>query len=341
MAVKIGSARHDENGKYSGGKKGDQTGSEVSTQDWYKSSKGWVVIRAKDDEVRKKIAEAMQAACDNKHVGYSQSDRYSLFNAAKLVGYDISKVVSDVNTDCSACVRVCCCYAGVIVGDFNTSNEASILKDTGKFDILTDTKYTNSSDYLLAGDILVTKTKGHTVVVLNNGAKIKVEKPKPVKKKTTIPKPAVAPLNFGSNGDNVKQLQKDLNYVLATPFNRLAEDGLYGKKTKAAVIEFQNEYNAGKAEAGNYGILTEKKMIKLLTKPNVPTGKIQRLDIGKKVRLLQLCLNYLIDSNLKVTGIADNKTIKALKEIQKANNITKELGIYGTTTQELFKKLMK
>ena len=31
------------------------------------------------------------------------------------------------------------------------------------------TKYTDSSNYLKRGDILVTKTQGHTVVVLNNG----------------------------------------------------------------------------------------------------------------------------------------------------------------------------
>ena len=35
MAVKVGSARIDENGKAHGGKAGDQTGKEVSTQNWY------------------------------------------------------------------------------------------------------------------------------------------------------------------------------------------------------------------------------------------------------------------------------------------------------------------
>ena len=34
MAVKIGSARIDENGKAHGGAAGDQTGKEVSTQSW-------------------------------------------------------------------------------------------------------------------------------------------------------------------------------------------------------------------------------------------------------------------------------------------------------------------
>ena len=57
MAVIIGSARHDEHGNcYSGGKAGDQTGQEVSTQKFYNHSKGWYVLRAKDDRVAEKLA---------------------------------------------------------------------------------------------------------------------------------------------------------------------------------------------------------------------------------------------------------------------------------------------
>ncbi len=41
--VKLGSARIDENGHATGGKAGDQTGKEVSTQNWYKHNKGWRV----------------------------------------------------------------------------------------------------------------------------------------------------------------------------------------------------------------------------------------------------------------------------------------------------------
>ena len=45
------------------------------------------------------------------------------------------------------------------------------MRATGKFDILKDDKYCKKPDYLLRGDILVTRTKGHTVVVLDDGAK--------------------------------------------------------------------------------------------------------------------------------------------------------------------------
>lgn len=171
MSVIIGSAKINEKGGINGGVAGDQTKKEVATQAWYLHTKGWVVIRAKDSTVRKKIAKNMQAICDNDNIGYCQDHRSTLTAAAKPYGYDASKVTKKVETDCSEAVRNCVLYAGISVGSFSTATEASVLKNTGKFDILTDDKYCRSSDYLLRGDILVTKTKGHTVVVLSDGAK--------------------------------------------------------------------------------------------------------------------------------------------------------------------------
>lgn len=169
--VIIGSARSDERGNITGGKPGDQNAKEVSTQNWYLHKKGWVCLRAKDPNVREKIGYAMQAACDNQNIGYAQDTRNTLYNEVKGKGYDPKKCDKPVNTDCSALVRVCCCYAGILVADCNTSNLKDVLKATGKFDVLTDNKYTAQQDYLLRGDILVTKTKGHVVAVLTNGDK--------------------------------------------------------------------------------------------------------------------------------------------------------------------------
>lgn len=172
MSVLIGSARINEKGGINGGAAGDQTGGEVSTQAWYPHSKGWIVIRAKEPAVREKIARNMQAMCDNNNIGYCQNHRGTLTVAAKPYGYDASKVTKKVEVDCSEGVRNCVLYAGINVGSFSTSGEVSTLRNTGAFDILEDDKYCKSSDYLLRGDILVTKTKGHTVVVLSNGAKV-------------------------------------------------------------------------------------------------------------------------------------------------------------------------
>lgn len=181
MVVTIGSARIDERGKIKGGQAGDQSGGkEVSTQSWYKHSKGWRVFRAKSANVAARIAAAMRAACDNDCIGYDQDSRSALWSAVKSKGYDPAKAVLPTETDCSALVRVCCAYAGVILPDFNTSTEAQRLLESGAFSELSATKYQTSADYLAPGDILVTKTKGHTAVVLTRGSK--AEQPTPVDK---------------------------------------------------------------------------------------------------------------------------------------------------------------
>lgn len=169
MGVIIGSAKINENGKISGGAAGDQTKREVATESWYLHKQGWVVIRAKKAAIAEKIAKNMAAICENDNIGYCQTHRSSLTEASKPYGYDASKVTKKVETDCSEAVRNCVLYAGIKVGSFTTGNEKTILKGTGEFEILTEDKYCGSSDYLRRGDILVTKTKGHTVVVLTNG----------------------------------------------------------------------------------------------------------------------------------------------------------------------------
>ena len=166
---KIGSARINEKGTVTGGKPGDQTGGEVSTQNWYLHSKGWVVIRPKDKTSAEKIAKCMEMACANNNIGYCQTHRDDLRKESAKYGYDVSKVKVKLEVDCSALVRVCCLYAGINVGDFNTASQKSVLERTGKFEVITDKSVCNSSDKLRRGDILVTKTKGHTVVVLTNG----------------------------------------------------------------------------------------------------------------------------------------------------------------------------
>ena len=165
MAVIIGSARHDEHGNcYSGGKAGDQTGQEVSTQKFYNHSKGWNVLRAKDNKVAEKLAEAMKIACDNKNIGYDQSERYG------IIKHGINTKVK-TECDCSSLVRACIIYAsGKDVGDFNTSNERSLILKSGLFK---DVGSYKQGDTLYNGDILVTRTKGHTVIVVSGAKKSK------------------------------------------------------------------------------------------------------------------------------------------------------------------------
>ena len=167
MAVIIGSARHDEHGNcYSGGKAGDQTGQEVSTQKFYNHSKGWNVLRAKDNKVAEKLAEAMQIACGNKNIGYDQSERYG------IIKHGIN-TKAKTECDCSSLVRACIIYAsGKDVGDFNTSNERSVILKSGLFK---DAGSYKQGATLYNGDILVTRTKGHTVIVVKGAKKSKTK----------------------------------------------------------------------------------------------------------------------------------------------------------------------
>lgn len=156
--VITGSAHIDERGKATGGKAGDQTGKEVSTQPWYKHSKGWRVLRCIDPVAAIKIGDAMEAACANRCIGYDQGERLTLYNASKPYGFDPSQVTKNVECDCSSLVRVCVAYAGIDTANFRTTNEAGILLGTGKFKELKGTEYTDSPDRLCRGDILVTRT---------------------------------------------------------------------------------------------------------------------------------------------------------------------------------------
>lgn len=177
--VRIGSARIDENGKAKGGKAGDQTGREVSTQDWYKHNKGWRVFRAKDPKRAEMIAQDMQWACDNKHIGYDQGQRLTLYEVAQKVDFNCLRVEKNCETDCSGLVRVCCAYAGIMLPNFRTPTEPKALLESGYFEEMKGGKYTDHSNYLRRGDILVTKTQGHTVVVLTSGKDADIPTPDP------------------------------------------------------------------------------------------------------------------------------------------------------------------
>ncbi len=191
MTVYVGNSVCDENGHARGGKPGDQTGRELRIQPWYLNKKGWRVFRAKDPAVAKKIADDMRWACDNMAIGYNQSTRNTLYNAAKPFDFDCAKVTELCECDCSSLVRVCVLYAGIKINDFNTTSEPTRLLNTGAFDEMVGEKYTDESAYLREGDILVTRTKGHTLVILNDGDKAYDDDPEPEPEPEPTPEPPV------------------------------------------------------------------------------------------------------------------------------------------------------
>ena len=79
------------------------------------------MLRAKDAAARERIALAMERACANNNIGYSQPTRNTLYSDVKPYGFDPAKTTKKVNTDCSALVRVCVNFAGIAAGDFMLS----------------------------------------------------------------------------------------------------------------------------------------------------------------------------------------------------------------------------
>lgn len=172
-ALIIGSARHDENGNYRGGRNGDQDGTEVSTQTYYVHKKGWLLIRPKSVDVANGIAHAMSEACQNNNIGYDQGDR-NIIALVKKYG-SLAKIAVKCDTDCSDLVRACVYQAtGKDSGDFYTATESAILQKLGLFE---PTVEVTTATTLYDGDILVTKTVGHTVIVVSGRPRAEQEKP--------------------------------------------------------------------------------------------------------------------------------------------------------------------
>lgn len=161
---------HDERGKYTGGKAGDQTGTEWAVIPWY--SRPWgVMLRHPNRSIGKKIAELAEKSAKNDHIGYDQGDRYTFWQQLKASGYDPSKITVDCEADCSSGVSAIVKATGYIMQDAKlkdvsiycyTGNLKTALKTAG-FDIYTEKEYLSSASALLPGDILL--LEGHHVAV--------------------------------------------------------------------------------------------------------------------------------------------------------------------------------
>lgn len=258
MAVRIGHASGDENRKIKGGAAGDQTAKEVCIRTWYKHSKGWVVLRCIDPQRRLLIAEAMERACANPDIGYDQWQRDTLFNNVKDKGFDPAQTTKKVETDCSALVRVCIAYAHGedVAGNIRTISEPAMLTKTGLFKKFTSDKYTASSNYLMRGDILCTPVSGHTVVVLDNGAKVTTTPAANTTVETCTV--TVQELNKGVKSNAVKTLQI-LLIGYGYSCGKSGVDGSFGADTLAAVKKYQKA--KGLTVDGNVGPKTWAKLL--------------------------------------------------------------------------------
>lgn len=170
----ISNSGHDENGRYSGGKAGDQTGNEWAIIKWY--NRPWTcVLRHNEADVREKLAELSEKAAKNNNIGYDQLQRETYWEQLKNAGYDPSKIKKKCEADCSAGVTSNVKAVGYLLGIkklqgvviTSTHYMKEILRKAG-FEVLTEKKYLTSDKYLLRGDILLNEGH-HTAVNLTNG----------------------------------------------------------------------------------------------------------------------------------------------------------------------------
>lgn len=240
MASKIilGGAHIDERGQAHGGDAGDQTKKEVCEKSFYVHKLGWRVFRAKTKAKRTLIANAMRAACANDHIGYDQYARDTLYNEAAKHGFNPQLVEKNVETDCSALVRVCCAYAGIRLENFRTWNEPDTLLKSGQF-----VEIEFSTNALTVGDILCTPVAGHTEIVVYAEGKgaddIKMDE-----------------IARGYRGYQCKVLQQLLNLRGCG----LIVDGVAGEATVAAIKTFQRD--KGLVDDGICGTKTWTKILK-------------------------------------------------------------------------------
>jgi hypothetical protein len=180
--IKIGQASISEHGT-ANGEAGDSTSREVYIVENYDISNidPYIVLRPKTENIASASVNACIAGCNNNNIGYSQTGRNTLYNLAKELNFDLSRV-GLCNTDCSAFMTVCALAGGARItygsNAPTTSNMRTRFSQSGDYKVLTDSKYTTMTDYLKAGDILVHENI-HAVMVLENGSKYQSEAPEP------------------------------------------------------------------------------------------------------------------------------------------------------------------
>lgn len=227
MAMMIGHASIDENGKINSGKAGDQTKKEVCIRTYYTHSKGWYLLRFIKPEHATKMAEAMTQACNNNNIGYDQYQRLGVMTMLKKYG-SLAKIAEPTECDCSSLIRACIYQAtGIDVGNFTTANEPTVLSNSGLFEPKISV---TSSTKMYDGDILVTQKKGHTIAIVSGNPRTSSTK------KGTY---TMNTLKRGSNNNDVtvfEVLMKKLGYYNG------AIDTQFGSGCVNACNAFQKDY---------------------------------------------------------------------------------------------------
>ena len=176
---------------------------------------------------------------------------------------------------------------------FRTGNMPTNLGKTGAFVELTGSKYQEQSANLGRGDILVTKTSGHTVVVLSNGGRYEG---------------SVVPvsyslgdriLRYGCEGIDVKTMQ-ELLLKLGYDLGAWGVDGDFGDATELALKRFQEAAHLDiDGKCGPITLAALQKAIEVMG-DRTPAGNTVRIRGG------DCYVRTAPDSDGKILGIVHN-----------------------------------
>lgn len=161
----LSNSGHDENGGYSGGRAGDQSGTEWYLCPWYQYSPGgWqYMIRYPDPSVGQLLSDLACEAAANDLIGYDQNQRTTFWTQLSQSGYHPDQITVACEADCSAGVAAIVKAAGYLLGNA-AMKSVSAVNYTGSirgalqaagFEVYSDPKYLTSDKYLLPGDFLL------------------------------------------------------------------------------------------------------------------------------------------------------------------------------------------
>lgn len=308
----ISNSGHDENGKYSGGKAGDQTGTEWALIPWY--NRPWnCVLRHPNSAVRAKLAELGIKAAKNNLIGYDQNQRGTYWEHLKASNYDPSQITIACEADCSAGIIANIKATGYLLGidslkNINatyTGNLRTGAKAAG-FLVLTESKYLNSPDYLLEGDILLNDAH-HVATNVQTGAK------------------AGGSISNGSNNSssNVKNGQAWLNCnygdkLLKFCSTKLDTDGSYGPASRKATVavwkDLMNRMHKTNLNPADESFASKEKSV--AGKAGVHSGTV-----GTFTYLAQFILSAKGYYTGQMDASCGNGTVAAIKAFQKAKGL--------------------
>ena len=164
MSIKIGQASLGETGGRNQ-QPGNQTGRELNISNWYNGR--WLgILRYKSRKKAERAAQTCEAAIKNRNIGYDMDNRNTAYEAARAVGWDVSRITKPVESDCSALMMLCAVAAGCASVEAlyrrqgNSCTTYCMLHDwpaTGDFELLTGSKYLTTDANLLRGDVCAAK----------------------------------------------------------------------------------------------------------------------------------------------------------------------------------------